>query len=396
MAKKVLIDGRFIGVGDSISRYTLGILTNLLEIDDKNDYSLLIRPNGVKVVKDYGLWDAENLHVHVFDVPHYSVDEQTKLLIWLNKRHFDLVYFTQFNHPILYHKPYIITIHDLTTFGYFHYENPIKVAMFRRVMKSAVNDSKRIITISNTTASEISENYPVEKKKIEVIYPGIDRNYLRITRMTAGDRYKLGRKFVANYELPGDYLLYTGMWKKHKNLLRLLEAFEKFRSREEGDKREIQLVLAGKIDRNQPEVIEEIEQINGHIIDAASNSDPVFVAGFVPEELLPAAYTGALAYIQPSLNEGFGLPPLEAMACGTPVVASNVSATPEVLGDVALYFEPESVEDIADKISQIVTDSKLRIDLQRKGFERIKLYTWEDNAKKTLKVINNVLGLGSK
>jgi len=116
----------------------------------------------------------------------------------------------------------------------------------------------------------------------------------------------------------------------------------------------------------------------------------------VPEELLPSAYAGALSYVQPSLNEGFGLPPLEAMACGTPVIASNVSATPEILGDAAEYFEPESIEDIADKIDKIVNDSKLRINLQRKGFERIKLYTWEENAKKTLKVIQWELAVRNK
>jgi glycosyltransferase involved in cell wall biosynthesis len=317
-------------------------------------------------------------------------------LIWLNKRHFDLVYFTQFNHPILYRKPYIITVHDLTTFGYFHYENPVKVAMFRRVMKSAVNDSKKIVAVSNTTKDEILNNYSIDEKKIEVIYLGVDRNYLRISRMAADDRYKLGKKFAANYELPGKYLLYTGMWKKHKNLLRLLEAFEKFRSRAEGENRELQLVLVGKIDRNQPEVVEEIEQINGHLIDVVSCADPVFVAGFVPEELLPSAYAGALAYVQPSLNEGFGLPPLEAMACGAPVIASNVSATPEILGDAAEYFEPESVEDIADKIDKIVNDPKLRINLQRRGLERVKLYTWEKNAEKTLKVIQGELRARSK
>jgi len=391
MSKKILIDGRFIGVGDSISRYTLGVLSHLLEIDKKNNYSLLIRPAGVKTVKENGLWDADNLHVYVFDVAHYSVEEQTKLLIWLNKHHFDLVYFTQFNHPILYRKPFIINIHDLTTFGYFHYENPLKVAMFRRVMKSATFNSKKIISASNTTKDEILNHYPIDKRKVEVIYPGIDRNYLRISKMTAGDRYILGKKFSESYELPGDYLLYTGMWKKHKNLLRLLEAFEKFRNRTDENQREIQLVLAGKIDRKEVAIVEKIEEINGHIIDAASNSDPVFVAGFVPEGLLPSAYAGALSYVQPSLNEGFGLPPLEAMACGTPVIASNVSATPEILGDAAEYFEPESIEDIADKIDKIVNDSRLRINLQRKGFERIKTYTWEENAKKTLGVVNQIL-----
>lgn len=384
--KKILIDGRFIGVGDSISRYTFGVLKHLLEADRENQYFLLIRPAGIKQVKEQGFWDSGRVKVEVQDIAHYSLAEQTKLLIWLNKKPFDLVYFTQFNHPIRYRKPYIITIHDLTTFGYFSYLNPLKVIMFKKVMKSAVMDSKKIIAISKTTKEEILDYYKIDKKKIEVIYIGIDENYLRISKMDQADRVKLGNKFKRHYEIGGEYLLYTGMWKKHKNLKRLLEAFQKVKAA-----LDIQLVLAGKIDKNEPEIIAEIERINDHSIDGALSGDPVFATGFVPEELLPAAYAGALAYTQSSLNEGFGLPPLEAMSCGTPVAAGKISATPEVLGDAALYFDPENVDDMAEKILSMTMDQRLRLDLRKKGLERVKLYSWADNAKKTLKVINEVL-----
>ena len=386
MPKRILIDGRFIGVGDSIGRYTFGVLKHLLEADRENQYFLLIRPAGIKQVKEQGFWDSGRVKVEVQDIAHYSLPEQTKLLIWLNKKPFDLVYFTQFNHPIRYRKPYIITVHDLTTFGYFGYQNPLKVMMFKKVMKSAVVDSKKIISVSKTTKEEILDYYKIDKKKIEVIYPGIDENYIRISKMDQADRVKLGNKFKKHYEIDGEYLLYTGMWKKHKNLGRLLKASLKLSTG-------IQLVLAGKIDKNEPEIIAEIERINNHPIDAAQSSDPVFVAGFVPEELLPAAYAGALAYTQSSLNEGFGLPPLEAMSCGTPVVAGKISATPEVLGDAALYFDPENVDDMAQKIEELTMNQRLRLDLRKKGLERVKLYPWAENAKKTLKVINEVLDL---
>ena len=392
MSKKILIDGRFIGVGDSIGRVVFGILEHLLEIDQENQYSLLIRPAGIKQVKEHGLWDSERLKVEVLDISHYSVDEQTKLLIWLNKKPYDLVYFTQFNHPIMYRRPYIIIIHDLTTFGYFNYENPLKVLVFRKVMKSAVVDSKKIIATSKNTKTEILENYKVDKEKIKVIYLGIDQNYLRISRMDQVDRAKLGNKFKKHYNLDKEYLLYTGMWKKHKNLIRLLKAFELSKSEYRNSNVEkIQLVLAGKIDKDQPEVVQKIERINGHGIDQRKNSDPIFVAGFVPEELLPAAYAGALAYAQPSLNEGFGLPPLEAMSCGTPVVASNISATPEVLDDAAYYFDPENVDDMAKKIAEVIDNQRLRLDLRKKGLEQVKLYSWTINAKKNLALIEEVL-----
>ena len=400
MPKKILIDGRFIGVGDSISRVTLGILAHLLEIDKNHQYFLLIRPAGIKLVKEYGFWEKDNLTVKILDIPHYSFEEQTKLLIWLNKRPFDLVFFTQFNHPVMYKRPYIVVIHDMTTFGYFHYQNPLKVAMFKKVMKSAVFESKKIITISEASKKEIVDYYEVAKSKIKVAHLGIDENYLRISKLDAGARRRLGQKFKNEFRIENDYLLYTGMWKKHKNLKRLLQAFEKVSDQLSvvGSKNyklqttNLQLVLIGKIDRNEREIIEEIERINGHEIDKIQNEDPVFVTGFLAEELLPAAYAGALAYVTPSLNEGFGLPPLEAMACGAPVVAANISATPEILGKAAEYFDPYNVADIAEKIIEVISNFHLRLDLQKKGFERVKKYFWEKCAKETLGVINEVIG----
>lgn len=384
-----------------MGRYTLGNLVHLLEIDKENRYSLLVRPAGIKQLRELGLWGREDVKIEVLDIPHYSLAEQTRLFIWLNKKPYDLVFFTQFNHPVHYRRPYIITIHDLTTFGYFSYQNPLKVMMFKKVMKSATFDSKKIISISKTTKDEILDYYKIDSKKIEVIYPGIDANYLRIARMDTADRRKLGNKFKSNYNIEGEYLLYTGMWKKHKNLKRLLKAFEQICHQssvvghpetDNGKRRtEIQLVLAGKIDLREPEIIKEIERINGHSIDHAVSNDSIFVAGFVPEELLPSAYAGAIAYVQPSLNEGFGLPPLEAMACGTPAIAAKISATPEVLGDAALYFDPENTSDMAEKIGEIISNQSQRLDLRDRGLERIKLYSWADTAKKTLKVINEVL-----
>ena len=394
MKRKILIDGRFIGVGDSIGRVTFGILEHLLKIDSDHEYSLLIRPAGIKQVKERGLWDDERVKVEVLDIAHYSLEEQSKLLIWLNKKPYDLVYFTQFNHPVLYRKPYIIIIHDLTTFGYFRYENPLKVALFKKVMKSAVHDSKKVITTAKVTKAELLETYKVAKDKIEVVHLGIDANYMRLSKLGVADRVKLGNRFKQYYDLSADYLLYTGMWKRHKNLPRLLAAFQSVHNSSNEKVSGLQLVLVGKIDKNEPVVIERIEKINGHSIDKAVPTDAVFVTGFVSEELLPAAYAGALAYVTPSLNEGFGLPPLEAMSCGIPVIASNVSATPEILGDAAVYFDPYNPDNIADKIKQVVPDLRKRLDLQKKGLERVKLYRWEDNAEKTLKIINGIIGKG--
>lgn len=386
--KKILIDGRFIGVGDSMGRYVIEVLQNILEIDQENQYSLLIRPVGWGLVRDYDLKRFKNLKFEVLDIPHYSLAEQTKLLTWLNKKPYDLVHFIQFNHPIFYRKPFIVTIHDLTTLGYLHEENYIKAEAFKRAMRSAVYDSKKIIAISETTKNEVLTEYPkISAQKIAVTRLGVNNLYLRVGKLDLNARRKLGDKFKNHYQIEGNYLLYTGMWKRHKNLIRALQAFEKLGI--DG----FQFVIVGKIDREQPDVIAEIERINGHLIDESNSKDPVFITGFVDEDLLPASYAGACAYVQCSLNEGFGLPPLESMACGTPVIASNASVMPEVLADAALYFDPYNVSDIRAKMEKIIQDKKLWHDLRDKGLVQAGLYRWSQTGRETLAVYKEVLGI---
>ncbi|MCX6812400.1 MAG: glycosyltransferase family 1 protein [Candidatus Berkelbacteria bacterium] len=393
--KKILIDGRFIGVGDSLGRYTIEVLQNILAIDSENRYSLLIRPAGRKLIREYGFDQIENLRIEVLDIPHYSPAEQTSLFTWLNKKPYDLVHFMSFNHPILYRRPFVVTIHDLTTFGYLHLESFLRTAFFRRVMKSAAEKSKKIITISRTSKKEILENFDIPAAKIAVTLLAVDEKYLRVGKLEPNDRRRLGDKFKSEYGIGGDYLLYTGMWKRHKNLKHLIRAFQEVKNQKSKIKMAegIQLILVGKIDHDEPEVIKEIERINNHSIDRTKSDDPVLPVGFVDENLLPAAYAGALAYVTASLNEGFGLPPLEAIACGTPAVVSKLSTFPEILGDAALFFNPLDVDDMAKKMGEIISSSKLRSDLRQLGLAQIKKYSWQKTAKETLEVYKEVLGI---
>lgn len=429
----ILIDGRFIGVGESMTRYTLEVLRGILSMDSKNEYTLLIRPVGEKMLGDYPeIISTPNLKVDILDILHYSLLEQTKLLQYLNKMNFDLVHFTQFNHPILYKRPFVVTVHDLTMVGYLH-RSRLRGVAFNKVMKSAVFDSKKIITVSKESKKEIVEHYHIDPEKIEVIYNGID--HVAYNSQLATCNSKL-RNFKEHYNIKGDYLLYTGAWKKHKNLKRLLEAYEQFISGchlepfdsthglsvvERLDSGSCpQLVLVGKIDDREPEVSAEINRINskysvvsrsprrpGNLQNSGvdnnlaiqqfdnkkSNSqyEPIITTGFIEEGELPTAYAGALAYVIPSLNEGFGLPPLEAMACGTPVIASNVSCMPEILGDAAYYFDPYNVDDIVKAIKKIVSDKQTRTKLIKKGLDQAKKYSWDKTARKTLEVYNGLI-----
>jgi glycosyltransferase involved in cell wall biosynthesis len=207
------------------------------------------------------------------------------------------------------------------------------------------------------------------------------------------------------------------MWKKHKNLKRMLTAFENFQITNNksqinpnAQNLNVQLVLVGKVDTNEPEVLAEIKRINFKIAKLLNcsiakeqsstgnnttiqqyNNPAVVVTGFIDDNELPIAYAGAMAYVTPSLSEGFGWPPLEAMACGTPVISSKESCMPEILGDAPIYFDPYDIDDIARAMMKISDDEKLREELSKKGLEQVKKYNWQKCAKETLEVYRKAL-----
>ncbi|MFA7253007.1 MAG: glycosyltransferase family 1 protein [Patescibacteria group bacterium] len=399
---RILIDGRFVGVGDSQTRVVMQNLREILKLDRENKYTLLIRPQGIKEVGRYfGIGELDinklirnseleikNLCVSILDVPHYSKDEQIKLLSHLNKEKFDLVHFTQFNHPILYRGRYIVTIQDLTLIGHLHYFNFIKQLAFNMVMKSAIRDSTKIISISKVTTEDILDFVDIEPKKISLIYWGIDHN---LFNLKAKDKSKI-EQFKKKYGIKDEYFLYTGAWKKHKNLVRMLQAYEQYYQKSKVKKENpIQLVLVGKIDKNEPEVVAEIERINKDLSALHGLPSAIIATGFIEDFELPTAYAGALCYVIPSLNEGFGWPPLEAMACGTPVISSNVSCMPEIQGNASFYFDPYSIDEIAKAMEKVAANPRLQAELREKGLKQVQKYHWEDTAKKTLEVYKSLI-----
>ncbi|MFA6963131.1 MAG: glycosyltransferase family 1 protein [Patescibacteria group bacterium] len=397
--KKILIDGRFIGIGSSLTIYTLEILSRVLELDKENEYTLLIRPQGLEKLKAYPTFGkSSNFQTKILDVPHYSMAEQTKLLTFLNHKKYDLVHFTQFNHPVMYRGNYVVTIHDLTQFTEFFQANPIKQFAFKKVMQSAARDSAKIISVSETTKQDIVKRFSVKPEKIAVTHLGFDLKY---NESVKGQTSKV-KDFKEKFGITGDYFLYAGMWKKHKNLVRLIQAYEKFvvdcHSRAgEAMTREssnfVQLVLMGKPDPAEPEVMEEIKRVREYLNSKFQIPNSIITTGFLPEksEEQVIGFAGAMAYIIPSLYEGFGLPPLQAMACGTPVLSSNVSCMPEILGDAPLYFDPYDIEDMAKAMARVSTGEKLRGELSTKGLKQAAKYNWSDTAEKTLDVYKSAL-----
>ena len=257
--------------------------------------------------------------------------------------------------------PKVTTIHDLIIYKYpetFQRRGGHDiVANLKRKLAWVKKESALIIAVSESTKQDIIEILKIPAKKIRVIHEACNTEF---TEKSAEDTEKIKKK----YGIKGDYLLAVGTLEPRKNLKRVIEAFKIVQS---AKCKAQSLVIAGKFGwGNQQSAIKFL--------------------GYVPQEDLPALYSGAQVFVYPSLYEGFGLPILEAMACGCPVVTSNVSSMPEIAGEAAVLVNPEKVEDIARGIKEVIGDKEIRDKLVKKGIERAKQFSWEKTARETIKI----------
>lgn len=306
---------------------------------------------------------------------YYSFKEQTRFLLQLNNLDVNLVHFTHFNVPLLYRKPYVVTIHDITRliFPGQKSQSLVQQIAYEAIFAHAVQRARALIAVSQTTLADMRRLPIVLPKRSSVIYEGVDPEFLTLVLPIMRQKIQL----LLGIDKP--YLLYVGVWMSHKNLLRLLQAFQLVRAQHPS----IQLVITGKPVPGYSNLLQYVreQQLEQHII----------FPGFVPHALLPALYAQAEALVFPSLYEGFGLPALEAAACGTPVVTSNVSSIPELLGDAACYVNPESVEDIARGITSVLADPLYAGDLVTKGLAQSRKYSWEETAKAHMDVYEHTI-----
>lgn len=355
---KIGIDARlYRSSAAGIGRYSQNLIKNLLEIDRENDYVLFMTSEDAAECN----LKYSNLKIIQTDIPHYSLVEQTKLPGIIEREKCDLVHFLNFNHPVKYQGKFIVTIHDLTLLFYpetAKRTNFIKHWGFKYVFKSACQKAVKIIAVSESTKKDIIKNFNVEPSKIKVIYEAADdtRTSREILRLKAQDDKPI--------------ILYVGQYREHKNVKGLLEAYKLL-------KKEIncQLVLVG----NVPESY-------NYLIDRDADLRDTLRPGFVSDEELAAWYKLAKIFVFPSLHEGFGLPGLEAMAAGLPVVASNTSSLPEIYGEAALYFDPSNPKEIADKIRLVISDKQISGQLIKQGKIQAKKYSWKKTAEETLKI----------
>jgi len=365
----ILIDARFLGTGTGIATYTENLIKNLAQIDRKNHYSIVL----TEKYFDQFNFPHGNFNSIPVKADYYSVAEQTKLLWLFQKTKPDLVHFTNFNHPLLYRGKCVFTIHDLILSFFPPRVSVVKKLAYKITLKSAIKKADKIIAVSQNTKKDLQRIFQLKGNKIEVIYNGVSK--------PRKDQKNLKREILKKkYHIDQDYLLYVGRFAPHKNVHRLIEAFNLLTKK---NKIDYQLVLVGPKDKEYSRLKK--------LVDQYKLNKRVIFTGVISSKDLPLFYQNAYLFISPSLYEGFGLPILEAMSYGLPVVCSNASSIPEVAGNAALYFCPNNIRDIANKIQQALIDNRLRKDLIKKGQVQYKKFSWLKTAKETLKVYESIL-----
>jgi glycosyltransferase involved in cell wall biosynthesis len=305
----------------------------------------------------------------------YSVSEQIRIPLTLVRERAHLLHEPHYVLPSATRCRTVVTIHDCIHLMFPQYLPGSMAHLYARaVMWSAVNRSDRILTVSEASKRDILRFFDIPPEKVAVIYNAIDERFLGPPDL---ERMDLIRQ---RYQLDYPFLLYVGNIKPHKNVERLIDAFGMVRAKGLDD---LRLVIIGDELSKYPALRQAVHR---HRLDKY-----VRFLGFQPYDTLAGFYRLARAFVFPSLYEGFGLPPLEAMACGTPVVTSNVSSLPEIAGNAALLVDPYDRLSIAEAILRVVSDETLRQELSERGLARARQFSWSQSVAAIHRIYMDVL-----
>lgn len=364
---RIAIDARaFSWAG--IGCYTRNLLQSLAKQDDANDYVVLLNVRDAKnfaALKLGPRWRMEPV-----EPSYYSWREQTVFLRQLNRVPADLFHFTHFNVPVWFRRPYVVTIHDTTRFIFpgQKRQDLLQQVAYEFVFKNAVERAAALITVSEATKNELVHLPFKIKARPRTIYEGVAAEFFQAA---AAAQKQKARMFIGTND---PFVLFIGVWMSHKNLERLAGAFSLIASEFQG----LKLVITGKPKTGYAALMQTV-----HRLDLERR---VIFPGYVPDKLLPALYQSAACFVFPSLYEGFGLPALEAAASGTPVVASNVTSLPEIMGEAALYVNPENAASMAAGIKLVLANKETRDRLVSLGRARARRFSWESAARAHLQV----------
>lgn len=277
--------------------------------------------------------------------------------------------------------PYVITVHDvLEHMSALRNHSGVRRAAHFHLTRRVLQRAARIFAVSNFTKKDVEALFRIPPEKIEVVYNAIDERF-RLGHATDADRQFIAERYQVNYP----FILYAGRISPHKNVGRIIEAFSALKTELEKEAKfpDLKLIIIGDELSRQPE-------LRRTVIRSAVQNDVRFL-GFVPIEVLRIFYDTAKVFVFPSLYEGFGLPPLEAMSHGTPVITSNTTSLPEVVGNAAVLVNPENLFEIMRALHRVLIDQALRDKLKQRGYEQAARFSWEASARRVLQVYEEIV-----
>lgn len=373
---RIAIDARGINLysGTGIGTYTENVLRNLINIDDTNNYHVFWSGNDYESIK------RENCKIVMTSKKQQRFFEDYYFPENISKENIDVYHMPQngigFSQEVSCKK--ITTIHDLIPYVMPETVGKGYLIKFLKEMPMIIGGSDGIITVSEFSKRDILKFFPIDESKIFVTPLAADKKYVPKDKIYC-------RNFLKDkYNLADPFILYLGGFSERKNIASALIAFSKVYK--DLDKR-YNLVIVGDYKDPSQRLVKLVAELK---ID--SN---VIFTGFVPEEHLPMFYNGCDTFIYPSFYEGFGLPPLEAMNCGTPVIASNLTSIPEVVGDGGILINPYDISEISFAIGTLLGSENLRQELSYKALKRAKEYSWQNTARSTLRAYESVYNLKS-
>jgi len=370
---RVAIDARKLhdyGIGT----YVRNLLRHLARQDSRTEYVLLCREADIAVADRLG----PNFRAVVERSPNYSIREQLHVPWVLLRERPDVFHSPHYVLPAVTRCRSVVTIHDTIHLAFPQYlPSRAAYAYAKASMWSAARRSDRILTVSQASKRDILHYFNVPDEKVVVVHNAIDERFSMAPReedvARVRDRFQLTQRFV----------LYVGNIKPHKNVVRLIAAFHALRR---GELEDLKLLIIGDEISKHPALRRAVHEYKLH--------KHVRFLGYLPDDTLAILYRLAAVFVFPSLSEGFGLPPLEAMASGTPVVTSNVSSLPEVAGDAAVLVDPYDVDSIVDGMRRVLIDPSFAADLRRRGLGRAREFSWERSVAKTRDLYAEIAGRG--
>ena len=351
--------------------YAVNLIESLAQIDSTNDYTIYVTTNEAHD-RFHNRWPNFKVRSTLPHTPLIRIP--LTLSAELRRNPVDVLH-VQFTAPPFCPCPVVVSIHDLS---FEHLPETFKRrsrTQLRLTVRHSARRATRILSLSEHGRRDLIETYGISADRIDAIPLAAPDHFGPVS-----DTRELQRVRHI-YGIHGKYILAVGSIQPRKNLARLIKAYASLRGDSSADKLP-KLVLVGKCAWLYDETLRTLDQ--------TGVKEAVVLTGYVPEADLPALYSGALCFVYPSYFEGFGLPPLEAMKCGAPVIVGNRTSLPEVVGDAALQVDPFDVDAIAAAIKRLLNDGPLRNELSRKGQERASAFSWRETARRTLKIYEQV------